>query len=315
MSLLVPIGLLAAAACVAFVVRKRLDVVAVLSLVAVLLAFAIMGGLPAGQPDTVLGLTFELTALARLAAMLLLATLALLLLYVWLAEPAYNFFPTALGVGAACLATLLVREPLAIYVALLVALLIPVGTFTFHIHANRSVEAAIRHFGFVTLGGSLGLAALALAAGLPREHPEETFILLIVIVFAAFALKLAAIPFHTHAALLAGEAPAPALALYFGVIVPVTFIAFSRILFLSGLLPAIVEIGKVQQLALGVGIASAVGGAFLASGAPDLRRLVVYSVISGLGMALVGIGTFSGPGSVGGIAIALATGASATQPL
>jgi formate hydrogenlyase subunit 3/multisubunit Na+/H+ antiporter MnhD subunit len=32
-------------------------------------------------------------------------------------------------------------------------------------------------------------------------------------------------------------------------------------------------------------------------------------------MALVGVGTFSGPGIVGGIAIALATGASATQQL
>ena len=107
----------------------------------------------------------------------------------------------------------------------------------------------------------------------------------------------------------------PALALYFGVLVPTAFIAFSRILTLSGLLPAIVEVGRIQQLALAVGIVSAVGGAFLASGAPDLRRLVVYSVIANLGFALVGIGTLSGPGIVGGIAIVLVTGAAATQQL
>lgn len=315
MSLIAPIALLAAAAVITFPLRKRVDAAAIVSLSAVLLAFAAMSGFPEARRDTLLDLELELSGLARLASMLLLATLALLLVYVWLAEPAYNFFPSALGVGAAALASLLLRDTLAIYVALLVGLLIPVGTFTFHVHANRSVEAALRHFGFVTLGGSLGLAALALAAGLPREHPEETFILLIVIVFVAFALKLAAIPFHTHAALLAGEAPTPALALYFGVLVPVTFIAFPRILTLSGLLPAIVQVGRVQELALLIGLASAVGGALLASGAPDLRRLVVYSVISNLGAALVGIGTLSGPGIVGGIAIVLVTGAAATQQL
>src|SRR5206468_12362270 len=58
-----------------------------------------------------------------------------------------------------------------------------------------------------------------------------------------------------------------------------------------------------------------IGGALLATGAPDPRRLVVYSVISSLGTALLGVGTFSGPGIVGGIATCLVTGASATQQL
>src|SRR5204863_130143 len=83
-------------------------------------------------------------------------------LAVWVDEPAYNFFPTALAAGAAVLAVLTLTSPIAIYCALLLGLLVPVGSFTFQVHRNRSAEAAYRHYSFVALGGCLGLAALAL---------------------------------------------------------------------------------------------------------------------------------------------------------
>ena len=310
-----PIALLAAMALVCFPVRKQVLLAAVLSLISLAAAAAMLLLAADGARTEVAGLTLHMTPLARLAGAALLGILAVLVADVWLDEPAYNFFPIALGVAAAVVAVLLLTDPLATYAVLLVALLLPVGSFTFQIHRNRSVDAAVRHFAFVALGGTIGLAALALAASLPRDQPQTTFVLLVVILYVAFALKLAVIPFHTHAALLARETPATALALYFGVLAPTTVIAFTEILTGSGLLPAIVQLGRVQQLLLGMGALSAVGGALLATGAPDPRRLVVYSVISGLGMALVGIGTFSGPGIVGGIAVALATGASAAQQL
>jgi formate hydrogenlyase subunit 3/multisubunit Na+/H+ antiporter MnhD subunit len=310
-----PVALLAAMAPLTFLIRKRLRLAALTSLASLLAAIALLVAAPSDVTQDVLGLALRVTPLGQLAGITLLATLAVLVADVWLDEPAYNFFPTALGVGAAVVAVLILTSPLAIYAALLVGLLLPVGSFTFQVHRNRSVEAAIRHFAFVALGGTIGLAALALAAGLPRDQPQTTFVLLVVIVYVAFALKLAVIPFHTHAALLASEAPATALALYFGVLTPTTVVAFAEILTLSGLLPSIVQLAKVQDLLLGIGALSALGGALLATGAADLRRLVVYSVISDLGMALVGIATFSGPGIVGGITIALASGASATQQL
>ena len=262
-----------------------------------------------------LGLQMRLSPLARLAIVVLLSSPALLVLAVWVDEPAYNFFPTALASGAALVAVLTLTSPIAIYCALLFALLVPVGSFTFQVHRNRSAEAAYRHYSFVALGGCLGLAALALAGSLPREQPPGTFVLLVAILVVAFAMKLAAIPFHTHASLLASEVPASALALYFGVLIPTTFIAFAEILTLSGLLPAIVQIGKVQDLLLGIGSVSALGGAFLATGTTELRRVAVYSVIANLGHALVGIATLSGPGIIGALAIVLVTGAAATQQL
>lgn len=310
-----PLAVLAGAAPLAFLVRKRPSVAAPLAVLALASAAILVWLAPEDATARVLALDLRMSPLGRLGAVTLLAILAVVVIDVWLDEPAYNFFPTALGVGAVVVAVLLLTLPLATYAVLLIGLLLPVGSFTFQIHSNRSVEAAIRHFAFVSLGGTIGLAALALAASLPRDQPQTTFVLLVAIIYLAFALKLAVIPFHTHAALLAAEAPATALALYFGVLTPLTVIAFAQILTQSALLPSIVQLTKVQDLLLGIGGLSALGGAILATGATDLRRLVVCSVISDLGMALVGVGTFSGPGITGGIAIALATGASATQQL
>jgi len=315
MTVAAPAILLAVAAVAAFGLRKRLVSVAWLSLVALFVAFVLVIVTPPDTTSRLLDLDLRASALGRLAGLVLLAIIAMLLVDVYFDEPAYNFFPTALAVGSVTLAVLVVTSPIVIFAVLLAGLLVPVGSFTFQVHRNRSVEAAVRHFSFVVLGGSLGLGALALAASLPKDQPANTLVLLVVLLFVAFALMLAAIPFHTHAALLAGEVPAAALALYFGVLVPVTFIAFAEILASSGLLPAIVQVAKVQDLLLGIGLTSAFGGALLAAGANDLRRLVVYAVISNLGSALVGIATLSGPGIIGGIAIALVTGACATQQL
>ena len=306
---------LGAAACISFAFRKRLVIVAPFALAAIAAAAGLVLDVPPDSNGTLLDLELRVSPLGQLAALVILGTLLLLVLDVWLDEPAYNFFPTALAVGATALGVLVVTAPLAIFGLLVLGLLVPVGSFTFQIQRNRSVEAATRHFAFVALGGSLGIASLALSQSLPHDQPANTFVLLAVVLVVAFALLLAAIPFHTHAALLAGEVPAAALALYFGVLVPTTFVAFAEILTLSGLLPAIVQVVKVQDLLHGIGLVSAVGGAFLASGAPDLRRLVVYSVISNLGAALVGMATLSGPGIIGAVASVLVTGASASGQL
>ena len=313
--MIVPIALLGASALGVFALRKRIELAGPLTIAALVIAIWYVVSSDIDSTTELLGLGMRLSPLARLASVVLLSSLALLVVAVWLDEPAYNFFPTALASGAAVVAVLTLTSPIAIYCALLIALLVPVGSFTFQIHRNRSAEAAYRHYSFVALGGCLGLAALALAGSLPREQPPGTFVLLVAILVVAFALKLAAIPFHTHAALLASEVPPSALALYFGVLVPTTFIAFAEILTLSGLLPAIVQIGKVQDLLIGIGSVSALGGAFLATGTTELRRVAVYSVIANLGHALVGIATLSGPGIVGALAIVLVTGAGATQQL
>src|SRR5258708_7956870 len=242
MTIAAPALVLVLAALVAFGLRKRVTAVAWLSLVAIGASFILVAITAPDTTGRLLDVDLRVSDLGRLAALVLLATIGMLVVDVVLDEPAYNFFPSALAVGAVVLAVLVVTSPLVIFALLLLGLLVPVGTFTFQISRNRSVEASMRHFSFVVMGGSLGLASLALASSLPKDHPATTVALLRVLPLVPFALMLPAIPFHTHAALLAGEAPASALALYFGVLVPVTFIAFAEILASSGLLPAIVQV-------------------------------------------------------------------------
>jgi len=220
-----PALLLGVTACLAFAIRKRLPYVAGLTIAAIAIAGVLVATRSNDATGELLGVALRMSPLGRLAAVTLLAILGLLVIDVAVAQPAYNFFPTALAIGAVAVGVLILASPLLIFSLLLVGLLIPVGSFTYQIDRNRSVEAALRHFSFVVLGGCLGLGALALAIGLPKDQPAQTIVLLVVLIFIAFALMLAAIPFHTHAALLASEAPAAALGLYFGVLVPLTFIA------------------------------------------------------------------------------------------
>src|SRR5207237_8343646 len=165
---------LAAAACFSFAFRKRLRLVAPFSLLSIVGAFALTAAIPAETIGTLIDLDLRVTELGRLASLVILATLFMLVLDVWLDEPAYNFFPTALAVGAAALGVLVATAPLAIYGLLVLGLLVPVRSFTFQIQPHRSVEAASRPFSFVALGGCLGLGALALSASLPHAPPANT---------------------------------------------------------------------------------------------------------------------------------------------
>src|SRR5207244_12449366 len=103
----------------------------------------------------------------------------------------YTLFPTARAVGATSLGVLVLTAPLAIFGILVLGLLVPVGSFTFQVHRNRSVEAATRHFGFVALGGCLGIGALALAASLPHEQPADKFAPLVGVLVVGSASFLA----------------------------------------------------------------------------------------------------------------------------
>src|SRR5205807_3420562 len=172
---------LGAAACISFAFRKRLVIVAPFALAAIAAAAGRVLDVAPDSNGTLLDLELRVSPLGQLAALVILGTLLLLVLDVWLDEPAYNFFPTALAVGATALGVLVVTAPLAIFGLLVLGLLVPVGSFTFQIQRNRSVEAATRHFAFVALGGSLGIASLALSQSLPHDQPANTFVLLAVV--------------------------------------------------------------------------------------------------------------------------------------
>jgi multicomponent Na+:H+ antiporter subunit D len=313
MIILAPSLVAIAGALASFPLRARLRWVAPLSLGVLALAFAGVAALDSSATDELAGLTVRMSALARLFDLTLIGLLLAVTAYVAFAEPMHNYFPVALFTAAAVHAVLVVDAALPLLLLLVGSLAVPAVAFTFRVHENRSVEAAVRHFGSVAVGGTLGIAALALAAQRPTPAGEEELAvrLLLVLLIVAFALLLGVLPFHGHLAFLSSESPAPALAVLFGVQVPITFLALPLLLAQSGVLPAVAAVEKAQVVLLALGLISSLGGGLLAIGAPDLRRLVTYSVISNTGTCLVGLATFSGPGIAGAVGTALITGIAA----
>ena len=114
MTIAAPGIVLALAACAAFAVRKRLVDVASLSLAALAIAILLLLATPAGATGQVLDLELRMSPLARLAGPVLLGIIGLLIVGVLIAEPAYNFFPTALAVGSVSIGVLVVVSPFAI---------------------------------------------------------------------------------------------------------------------------------------------------------------------------------------------------------
>src|SRR5687768_10431713 len=94
------------------------------AMAALAVAIAFVIALPTDASGDVLDLHWRMSELGRLAAVVLLGTLGLLVLAVWVDEPAYNFFPTALVIAAVVLAVLVLTTPIAIYAALLLGLLV-----------------------------------------------------------------------------------------------------------------------------------------------------------------------------------------------
>src|SRR5205085_2222632 len=115
-----PTVVLALAACVAFAFRKRVMVTARFSLAAIVVAFVLVGITPTDLTARLFDLDLRVSELGRLAALVLLGTIAMLVADVVLDEPAYNFFPTALVAGSVVLAVLVVSSPIVVLAVLLI---------------------------------------------------------------------------------------------------------------------------------------------------------------------------------------------------
>lgn len=315
MAILLPAVVVLVGAVAAALLRGRRRLTATVAVLALVGAFGLVGGLDLGAELRIADVTLRMSPLARLVDLTLIGLLVLITLWTALVEVLPNFPAAALFVAAMVHLALVTTQALPLFVVLVAALSAPVVVLVHRTRETRSLEAGVRYFGAVAVGASLGIAALGLAAQQPASSGEERLplTLLLVMLIATFALLLGIIPFYVHLASLTSEAPAPALALLFGVVLPLTFIAFPLLLAQSGVLPAVASVEKAQAALSTLGALSAVGGALLAVGAPDLRRLAAYTVLSNVGTALIGISTFSAVGLVGAIATVLVTAAAATQ--
>ena len=166
---------------------------------------------------------------------------------------------------------------------------------------GRKIYAAIKFFLFTQLSGLLMLAAIVALAILQQQRSGAysfdyqsllgmplspvTARLLMLGFFAAFAVKLPAVPFHTWLPDAHSEAPTAGSVILAGLLLKTG--AYGLIRFVLPLFP-----GPVQELAPAMMILGVVGvlyGAVLAVGQRDLKRLVAYTSVSHMGFVLIGI--------------------------
>lgn len=167
-------------------------------------------------------------------------------------------------------------------------------------HENR-VYAAIKFFLFTQAGSLLMLVAILGLAFIHYQHTDMlTFdyqslvgtamdptvaMWLMLGFFAAFAVKLPVVPFHTWLPDAHTEAPTAGSVILAGLLLKTG--AYGLLRFAVPLFPEAAQ--TFSSVAMGLGVIGILYGAVLAFAQTDLKRLVAYSSISHLGFVLLGI--------------------------
>ena len=189
-------------------------------------------------------------------------------------------------------------------------------------HEARRIYAAVKFFIFTQVSGLLMLVSIlglyfihGRATGvytfdyielIGTPMPAGTSFLLMLGFFAAFAVKLPAVPLHTWLPDAHTEGPTAASVILAGLVLKVGAYGFLR--FLIPLFPkAAFEFAPVAML---LGIISIIYGASLSFGQRDLKRLVAYSSISHMGFVILGIFAWNQLSLQGALTIMLAHGIS-----
>ncbi|MGC8603996.1 MAG: NADH-quinone oxidoreductase subunit M [Desulfomonilaceae bacterium] len=171
-------------------------------------------------------------------------------------------------------------------------------------HENR-IYASVKFFIFTQAGGLLMLMAIL---GLYFVHGQSTGVytfnyfdllgtslttwssrLLMLGFFAAFAVKLPAVPFHTWLPDAHTEAPTAGSVILAGLLLKTG--AYGLIRFVLPLFPEAAQ--WFASAAMGIGVVGIIYGALLAFAQTDLKRLVAYTSVSHLGFVLLGVFAFN----------------------
>ena len=166
---------------------------------------------------------------------------------------------------------------------------------------GRKVYAAIKFFLFTQLSGLLMLAAIITLAVL-YQHATGAYSfdyeslmklplsaasgrVLMLGFFAAFAVKLPAVPVHTWLPDAHTEAPTAGSVILAGLLLKTG--AYGLIRFVLPLFPA--RAHEFAPAMMTLGVIGVLYGAFMAVAQPDLKRLVAYTSVSHMGFVLIGI--------------------------
>jgi multicomponent Na+:H+ antiporter subunit D len=183
----------------------------------------------------------------------------------------YVFFELAMMSGYAL--TALGRERRMVGSALIFAVVNLLGSFLFLIATAALYRAT----------GTLEMLAVADRA---RGIDPNTALVIAVLYFVAFGVKLGLFPFHFWLPSVYGSAPPAVAAILAGALANIG--AYGLLRFEAGLLPR--ELALARVVLVGIGTASIIYGAVQAIGRRDPREVLAYSAIGHAGYLMVALG-------------------------
>jgi len=196
-----------------------------------------------------------------------------------------------MGAAAYALAGMRVEEPRSVFAAV-------------EFGVVNTVGAAFTLVGIALLYARTGALSLAYVGAALRAAPPDALVgFAFALLLVGALVKAAAVPFHFWTADAEAAAPSPVCAVLSGAMAATGVYAVARwwrVVF-DGVLPH----ATVQHLLLAMGAVTAVLGAVMCVHQRHVKRLLAYSTISHVGVALLGVGLLDEHGTAAAVAYLL----------
>jgi multicomponent Na+:H+ antiporter subunit D len=148
--------------------------------------------------------------------------------------------------------------------------------------------------------GALNMAQIG--ATLDGHRADPLVIVAMVLLFAGFLTKAAAVPLHFWLADAHAVAPTPVCVLFSGVMIELGVYAVARLYWVIFAGPMHAHLLALRAILIAVGVTTALVGALMCSLQRHIKRLLAFSSISHIGMFVCGVGLLEHR-ALGGVAV------------
>ncbi|HWF73806.1 MAG TPA: complex I subunit 5 family protein [Solirubrobacteraceae bacterium] len=145
--------------------------------------------------------------------------------------------------------------------------------------------------------GALNMAEVG--AALDAHRADPLVIVAMVLLLVGFLTKAAAVPLHFWLADAHAVAPIPVCVLFSGVMVELGIYAVARLYWVVFAGPVAAHAAAMRAILVGLGVVTALLGAYMCFLQRHIKRLLAFSTISHVGLFVCGLGLLSAKGLAG----------------